>query len=1535
MLERTIFNATYAQGIDNFTVPTSGIYYFAFNCYSSSFSDKLLLDDVVFEQTSGTSCSGTPSAVANGPSSTCPDSTFTLSIAGTFPGGIGFQWQSSPAGQNNFSNISSAINQTYTTSQSSSTDYRCLVYCIFSGQQATSNIISVNSPAFCYCIPPANNCTGPNYITNVNFGGLNNSSACSANAYADYVSVVPAANVTANTMPTLSVTFAAGGSGNRYAVAWIDFNHNGLFETSERCFANGVLGPASSTSGTAIIPFAALPGLTRMRVRYYRSDVSLSSFNPCGAFAESETEDYSVNISAYVCSGTPSAGTASGPSISCIGDSMTLNATGTYLGLNLQWQSSPPGANTFTSIPGATSSSFKTIQSSSTDYRCVVTCSASGSSVFTNIVSVNTPAVCYCIPPALCTPNNYITRVRFGSLDNSSTCISGYSDYTSTVAAPSINAGTTASLILTLGSGSTGRIAAWIDFDRNQHFEPTEFFDLGTGNNNTITRSISIPSNASAGITRIRIRRSTSAFAATDACLSYPTGETEDYNINIIPVPIAFHFTPFRDTLYDRVINISVRIVQRDVGLNVSDSLKPRIWARRQGSSAWRSFKGELFSGTANDGVWQFPVKHDSLGIRINSCDSVQYYFVAQDLNTPFNIGYLPEAGTNHTNVLTQITAASVPFGYRLKPRLKDTIYVNGYDCNYTSLTKQNGLFQDIANRKLEGDLVILIESNLTEDGTYGITSSGLNGHHLYIGPASNSTYQISANFTNGSIIRLDGVKNVVIDGSYNGSGRFLRFYNTNLSNYAADSICAIKIYRSCDSITLQNLQMYHVSDIGNGFENAIFISSGTNKNISIRNNYFTGTNAAELPEIFIVSVGANNEATIKGNEFQNFKDAGVKMLTAGSNWVIDSNHFYKTLVPTYFGTSCTPITVKGNGHIITRNYIGGQAPFCGGISMKLKSGTPFIGISVNDSTSTVTNIISNNRIDNIEVGTPDAIVSSSFTGISTENDCLIKENIIGNPNLPIGTYSLKLLAGYIGGIGAGGRRPAEVRGNIVAAITNTTGAVGGSTSMGGIGRGNSSGGVTAYNAPTIVSNNTVFNLRNTTEGGATGMGVSGGSSNLIEKNTIHDITVWGGTITGLNFYGANASTPGVIQQNRIYNLVNTSMAQGSCCGSEDDAYNGIINGIAINNEITGLDIINNQITLTNNNLATPASIRGIYESYGNVSDPNPKQRIIYNSIYIGGTATSYGGSTAYMSLYRPLKEVYNNLFFNERTGGTKGHFAFRFTENNGPTIVAHTRINNNLYVLPDSLYFAQWIAWYPHISWGTWKFNTAFDDSSYQIFPGNIPSSQLFVDKDHGNLNINFNNDICWYLNNKAKPYSFITGDFDSSVIRSTSVAAGLTDIGSDEFTTNTIEPARICPGGSASFVADLTGSNYQWQADTGSGFVDITDNANYGGTSSATLQLINLPSSWYGYKYRCVVDGNNSKTFSVKFSNTWTGAANTSWENPGNWSCGIVPDSNTDVVINSGIILINSNVTIRSLTLVPGVILNVNPDYTLTITH
>lgn len=74
---------------------------------------------------------------------------------------------------------------------------------------------------------------------------------------------------------------------------------------------------------------------------------------------------------------------------------------------------------------------------------------------------------------------------------------------------------------------------------------------------------------------------------------------------------------------------------------------------------------------------------------------------------------------------------------------------------------------------------------------------------------------------------------------------------------------------------------------------------------------------------------------------------------------------------------------------------------------------------------------------------------------------------------------------------------------------------------------------------------------------------------------------------------------------------------------------------------------------------------------------------------------------------------------------------------------------------------------------------------------------------------------------------------------------------------------------------------------------------------------------------------------SLAVNTPNIWTGGASSAWENPGNWSCGTVPDATTDVRVHSGTVIVNTNVICRSLVLLPGVTFIVNAGFTLTVLY
>lgn len=102
------------------------------------------------------------------------------------------------------------------------------------------------------------------------------------------------------------------------------------------------------------------------------------------------TGPLSFTTTTLPCSGAPTAGSASLVSAGVCSAIVTLTGSSYgYTGLTYQWQERyPAGSGTFTNVPGANISDTITLPGAVTDFRCVVTCTASGVADTSAIVTV-------------------------------------------------------------------------------------------------------------------------------------------------------------------------------------------------------------------------------------------------------------------------------------------------------------------------------------------------------------------------------------------------------------------------------------------------------------------------------------------------------------------------------------------------------------------------------------------------------------------------------------------------------------------------------------------------------------------------------------------------------------------------------------------------------------------------------------------------------------------------------------------------------------------------------------------------------------------------------------------------------------------------------------------------------------------------------------------------------------------------------------------------------------------------------------------
>lgn len=248
------------------------------------------------------------------------------------------------------------------------------------------------------------------------------------------------------------------------------------------------------------------------------------------------------------CTAPPVAGDATSSSVLvCANENFVLELVGNDngIGITYQWQNSPDGS-TWTDIPGATASSLDTNQSSMTYYQCLVTCS--GSTTPSGSIMVDNKPAYLCPCPGdhggvdCLGVNSEIDNVTITgtSLNNSSGC-----DQQTGVAYTywPVTASTTAELMrgmaydFSVTTNDDNIISIWIDFNANGDLAADEWVQVCTtsiaGTPNTVNWTI--PGGATQGpaIMRVRSRLVNNTNDATSSCLTFGSGETEDYLIGL------------------------------------------------------------------------------------------------------------------------------------------------------------------------------------------------------------------------------------------------------------------------------------------------------------------------------------------------------------------------------------------------------------------------------------------------------------------------------------------------------------------------------------------------------------------------------------------------------------------------------------------------------------------------------------------------------------------------------------------------------------------------------------------------------------------------------------------------------------------------------------------------------------------------------------------------------------------------------------------------------------------------------------------
>ncbi len=300
-----------------------------------------------------------------------------------------------------------------------------------------------------------------------------------------------------------------------------------------------------------------------------------------------------------------------------------------------------------------------------------------------------------------------------------------------------------------------------------------------------------------------------------------------------------------------------------------------------------------------------------------------------------------------------------------------------------------------------------------------------------------------------------------------------------------------------------------------------------------------------------------------------------------------------------------------------------------------------------------------------------------------------------------------------------------------------------------------------------------------------TGINFNSLGDSFIQRNTIRDLNT-SSSVTGINLDDAFSTN---CSRNKIFSIPSTSGSTSTLTGINYAGGSGLG---------TSVTIVNNQISIVPlfSNAQTIYGIRDFAFSGNTIT-------MYYNSVLVGGTATGSatwamqrGGSTPTTLTAR------NNIFFNNRTGGSANHFAMGDESANTGSWTS----DHNVFVGTGTTAanFMDYGTSATAVSFSTWKTGPPTrDENSHGEVAANVSAANLFTNIAGGteDLNINTANTESWYVNGKGVAGTlsgFVEDDYGATSVRSSTVGTP-TDIGADEFNTASIPPSATASGAPA----------------------------------------------------------------------------------------------------------------------------------------
>lgn len=379
-----------------------------------------------------------------------------------------------------------------------------------------------------YCASQGNN-VNDEYIGRVQLNTINNASG--AQKYSDFTSISTTLNEGTSYTITITPTWTGTSYNEGYAV-WIDYNGDKDFNDAGELVFSKAASKTTPVTGTFTVPSGTIGAATRMRVAMKYNGIPTS----CETFSYGEVEDYTINL-----------GTGGGDTQAPTAPSNLVASNIAQTSVTLSWSASTDnvgvtgydvfmGSSLLGSVSGTSANITNLSPATAYSFKVRAHDAAGNNSSFSNIVSITTSStsVTYCASKGNSTRDEYIDRVKLGTINNLSGNNGGYADFTS-LSTTLIKGSSNTITITPKWSGTKYNEAyrVWIDYNQDGDFDDAGelVYSRAKSKSTPITGSFTVPTSATNGATRMRVAMKYNAYPTP--CETFSYGEVEDYTVVI------------------------------------------------------------------------------------------------------------------------------------------------------------------------------------------------------------------------------------------------------------------------------------------------------------------------------------------------------------------------------------------------------------------------------------------------------------------------------------------------------------------------------------------------------------------------------------------------------------------------------------------------------------------------------------------------------------------------------------------------------------------------------------------------------------------------------------------------------------------------------------------------------------------------------------------------------------------------------------------------------------------------------------------